>query len=141
MSSRYTDVTAIIQVIGNVFNNPSLLDFTDKYSINEEDFFTDFHKIVFGAIYKIYELGATKITLENINDFLASRPKSEAIFKAQKGEEWLLAAAESAIAASFDYYYNRMKKMTLLRAYDSFGINVSDIYDPDNILDTKKKEL
>ena len=31
--------------------------------------------------------------------------------------------------------------MTLLRAYDNYGIDVSDIYDPDNILDVKKKQL
>ena len=31
--------------------------------------------------------------------------------------------------------------MTLLRAYDSFGVDVTDIYDPDNILDIKKKQL
>ena len=31
--------------------------------------------------------------------------------------------------------------MTLLRAYDNCGIDVSDIYDPDNILDVKKKQL
>ena len=141
MSNKYNDITAIIQVIGNVYNNPTLLDFTDKYFINEEDFVSDFHKIVFGAIYKIYELGAKRITLENINDFLSTRPKSEGVFNANKGDEWIAAASENAIEASFDYYYNRMKKMTLLRAYDTYGVDVSDIYDPDNILDTKKKEL
>ena len=140
MSSKYVDVSAIIQVIGCVFNNPNLLECTDKYIITDEDFPLDFYKIVFGAIYKIHELGAKKIGLENINDFLAARPKSEAIFKTYKGEEWLLSASENAIEDSFEYYYNRMKKMTLLRAYDSFGIDVSNIYDPDNILDTKKKE-
>ena len=31
--------------------------------------------------------------------------------------------------------------MTLLRAFDNYGIDVTDIYDPDNILDTKKKQL
>lgn len=31
--------------------------------------------------------------------------------------------------------------MTLLRAYDNYGIDVSDIYDPNNILDVKKKQL
>ena len=31
--------------------------------------------------------------------------------------------------------------MTLLRAYDNYGVDVSDIYDPDNILDIKKKQL
>ena len=87
MGSKYVDITSIMQVIGCVYNNPSLLDYTDKYTITENDFPDDFHKIAFGAIYKIYELGAEKITLENISDFLSSRPKSEATFKQQKGEE------------------------------------------------------
>lgn len=42
--------------------------------------------------------------------------------------------------SAFDYYYSRLKKFSLLRAYDNCGIDVSDIYDPDNILDTKKKQ-
>ena len=95
--AKYTDITSIIQVIGNVFNTPQLLDYSDKYSITDNDFPDQFHKIAFGAIYKLHELGAERITLENILDFLSSRPKSEAIFKQQKGEEWLMRASESAI--------------------------------------------
>ena len=76
MSSKYTDITAITQVIGSVYNNPALLDYTDKYSINEEDFPDDFHKIAFGAIYKLHEQNMYKINLENIMDFLSTRPKS-----------------------------------------------------------------
>lgn len=49
--------------------------------------------------------------------------------------------AENAIPNAFDYYYNRLKKMSLLRAFDNCGIDVSSIYDPDNILDTKKKQI
>lgn len=141
MASKYIDLTAIIQVIGCVFNNPNLLDFTDKYVITEDDFPDSFHQTVFGAIYKIHELGASQISLENLSDFFSTRPKSQAIFKEQKGEEWLFKVSEKCIPSSFDYYYNRLKKFTLLRAYDNYGIDVSDIYDPDNILDTKKKQL
>ena len=140
MSSKYVDPTAIMQVIGCCYNNPRLLDLTDKYVITDEDFPDNFHKIVFGSIYKLHELGVDKISLENIIDFLSSRPKSEAIFKLQKGEEWIVKVAENSISSSFDYYYNRLKKFSLLRAYDNYGINVEDIYDPDNILDTKKKQ-
>lgn len=44
--------------------------------------------------------------------------------------------------AAFDYYYNRMKKMTLLRMYNkNVGMDLSWLYDPDNILDIKKKKL
>ena len=142
MASKYVDTTSIVQVIGDVFNKPSILDETDKYVITDEDFVNDFHKIVFGAIYKIHELGDSKtITIENVCDFLAEKPKSEAIFKANKGEEWLKSVSEKALPATFDYYYGRMKKMSLLRAYDNYGIDVSFIYDPDNILDTKKRQL
>lgn len=140
MSSKYVDITSTMQVIGCVFNNPYLLDFTDKYVITDNDFANDFHKIAFGAIYKLHELGAEKITLENIIDFLQSRPKSFAIFEQQKGEEWLLKVSQSSMPNAFDYYYGRLKKMSLLRAYDNYGIDVKDIYDPDNILDTKKKQ-
>ena len=141
MSSKYVDTTAIIQVIGNVYNNGELLDLDDKYPITDEDFSNDFHKIVFGCLFKLYELGVKNFTLENINDFLASRPKSEAIYKSNKGDEWLLKASGSAVSTAFDYYYQRLKKFSLLRAYDNYGIDVSDIYDVDNILDVKKKQL
>ena len=140
MASKYTDITAVMQTIGNIYNNPSILDITEKYTIVEEDFADEFHRIAFGVIYKIYELGAEKITLENISDFLSSRPKSEAVFKQNKGEEWLLKVASTAMPEAFDYYYSRLKKFSLLRAYDNYGVDVTDIYDADNILDTHKKQ-
>lgn len=141
MASKYVDVTAIMQVIGCVYNNPQILEFEDKYTITDEDFPDEFHRTVFGAIYKVYELGAKTITLENLADFLSSRPKSAAIYKKNDGDKWLLKVADVASQLSFDFYYNRLKKMTLLRAYDNYGVDVSDIYDPDNILDIKKKQL
>lgn len=140
MASKYVDVPSIVQVIGCVFKTPQLLDYSDRYVITEEDFPDEFHKIVFGSIFKLHELGAERITLNSISDFLSSRPKSEALFIKQKGEEWLTKASENAEPAQFDYYYNRMKKMTLLRAMDNHGINVSEIYDPNNITDLKRRQ-
>ena len=141
MGSKYVDTTAVMQVIGCIYNNPKILEYTDKYSIVDEDFSDTFHKTVFGAIYKIHELGANKITLESLSDFFATRPKSAAVYKQGKGEEWLLRISENCMPSAFDYYYGRLKKFSLLRAYDNCGVDVSDIYDPDNILDTKKKQM
>lgn len=140
MSSRYVDTVSAMQVIGSVFQEPDLLDATDKYLITDEDFTDEFHKIIFGSIYKLYEAGAKNITIESINDFLSSRPKSEAIYKVNKGDEWLLKVSENAQIEAFDYYYSRLKKFSLLRAYDNYGINVSDIYDIDNIFDSQKRQ-
>lgn len=129
-----------MQVIGCVFNNPKYLEYTDKYIVTEDDFVDEFHKVAFGSIYKIYQLGVDEITLRNINDFLSTRPKSKAIYDKNKGDEWLLKVSEAAQDSSFDYYYNRLKKFTLLRAYNNIGIDLSDIYDIDNIFDNKKRQ-
>lgn len=139
MKSKYVDTTAIMQVIGCVFNEPEILDM-DTVLITEEDFPEDFHRIVYGTIYKLHEAGAKSITLEAINDFLETKPKKKAIFDVNKGNEYLQKIATFASRTTFKYYYDRLKKMSLLRAYDNFGLDVSFLYDPDNILDLKKKE-
>ncbi len=140
-TSKYVDTPSVVQVIGCVCKLPQLLDYSDKYVLTEDDFPEQFHKIIFGTIFKLHELGAEKITINSVLDYLSARPKSEAVFIKQKGEEWLIKAVDNAQTASFDYYYNRVKKMTLLRAFDNYGVDVSDIYDPDNIVDTKKRQL
>jgi replicative DNA helicase len=137
--SKYIDTTAIINVIGSIFLNPLLLD-NEKYNFYEEDFPQEFHKIIFGSIYNLHNLGAKEITISTIEDYLEQRPKKMAIYKANKGTEYLNKLAEVTQLATFDYYYSRMKKMTLFRMYQKIGLDLSWLYDNDNILDTKKKQ-
>ena len=139
MNSSYVDTAAITQIIGCVFNNAAILDDTDKYMIHEEDFVEDFHKIVFGSMYNIHLTGS-QVNIDAIIDYLANRPKFDAIFKKNKGVEYLLEASQNARQDTFNYYYGRLKKFTLLRAYDSYGVDVSGLYDADNLLDTKKRQ-
>lgn len=141
MSSKYNDLTSVLQVLGCVYKNPSLLEERDKYPLTDADFADEFHRATFGALFKLYELGVREFNLQQINDFFSTRPKYEAIYKLNKGDEWLLKTAETCTPTAFDYYYQRLKKFSLLRAYDNCGIDVSDIYDIDNILDVKKKQL
>lgn len=141
MASKYIDVTSTMQVIGCIFNTPQLLDYSDKYKFLEYDFPNEFHRIVFGSIFKLHELGAETITIENVVDFLESRPTSYALFHKENGEEWLAKISKVAVSSAFDYYYGRLKKMSLLRAYDEMaGIDLRDIYDPDNIIDVVKQQ-
>lgn len=138
MSTRYSDPAAITQVIGCVFNDASILDETDKYTIIEEDFPEEFHKIVFGSIYNIHLTGS-EVSIDAIVDYLANRPKYDAIFKSNKGLEYLAEAAQYSKPNTFNYYYNRMKKFTLLRMYDKYGVDVSWLYDV-GVVDTKKRQ-
>ena len=139
--NNYIDTVSIMNVIGNVYSNPKLFDAEDKYFFSEEDFVTDFQKIVFGTLFNLHQLGVKEITLNTIDDYLSERPKKLAIYQSNKGAEYILKCAENAKITTFDYYYNRMKKMTLFRTYQTLaGMDLSWIYDVNNIFDPKKKQ-
>ena len=104
--TRYKDVSATCQLIGNIYNNPKLLEM-EKYTFIKEDFCDELQRICFSSIYNLYQLGTTKIDIATIETYLASRPKAEAVFKVQKGEDFILKCAEMANIEAFDYYYNR----------------------------------
>ena len=141
MSSKYIDISAITNVIGNIFNNPNLLEAEDKYFFLEDDFVDEFHQIAVEPLINLHKLGAKEFTLNAINDYFATRPRKKAIFDTNKGMEYLVKCADNASIASFDYYYNRMKKMTLFRSMQTkAGMDLSWLYDPDNLFDMKKKQ-
>ena len=138
-SAKYVDIPAIVQVIGGVYLNNSFLD-NENYFFNEEDFTEDFHRILFECITNLHTLGVKRIDINSIEDYLEQRPKKKAVYLANKGQEYLTNLEGKTQIAAFDYYYNRMKKMTLLREYQRIGMDCSWLYDINNIFDTKKKQ-
>ena len=138
--NRYVDIPAIMQVIGCIYQNPSLLD-NEAYHFTSEDFTEEFHKVIFGSIYNLHVLGANEINANTIEDYLGQRPTKIAIYKANNGKEWLSKINDNTQVAAFDYYYKKMKKMTLFRMYkEVVGMDLSWLYDIDNIFDLKKKQ-
>ena len=137
-SSKYIDIASINNVIGNIYSNLNLLSESDKYTFNKEDFPNSFHKITFSALYNLFQLGAKNITFELLQDYFNQRPKEKAEFEVNKGYEYLLKVADISSLNTFNYYYNRMKKMTLFRAYENAGMDLNWLYNPDDIMNPKK---
>ena len=96
MTSKYIDIAATTQVIGGILKNPNILEQEEKYWFIEDDFSEDFHRIIFGTIYNLHQMGVKQITIESILDYLSSRPKNLATFEANKGVEYLLQASDIA---------------------------------------------
>jgi replicative DNA helicase len=138
--NKYVDTTAIVNVLGCLYNNPSLFD-DDSVNLTLDDFTEEFHKIIFGTFYNLHQLGAEEFTISTVEDYLAQRPKKLAVFKNNKGDEYLIQIKENTDIATFSYYYHRVKKFTLLRAYnEKLGMDMSWLYDINNIFDLKKKQ-
>jgi replicative DNA helicase len=69
----------------------------------------------------------------DVENYLSARPGIQKIFNDNKGFEFLEALREFADLNSFTYYFNRLKKFTLLRAFDNYGIDVSWFYNTDSL--------
>lgn len=138
--SKYQDTTAVLQVIGSVLACPELLEEEGTYFYNEADFTEDMHRVVFGAINNLYQQGVRKIDARVIEDYLEdNRPIARGVYMANNGAEWIARVQADADVYDFDYYYMRMKKMTLLRSYEKVGMDLSWLYDPD-IIDPSERQ-
>lgn len=137
---NYYDTSAAIQVIGCTILQPNLLNEDGQYFYTQDDFVTNIHRVAFGAIFNLHQMGAEQITPKTVEDYLIDHPESYGIYQQSRGAEWLQECIDNADLANFDYYYSRLKKMTLLRGYANAGVDMTWLYDPDNLLDAVKKE-
>lgn len=135
----YQDKMAIMQVLGCILKNPLLLADSNKYELTNDDFPEKFHKIIFAAIYNLYNDGTEVISEINIDGFLREYDIQYAIFNDNDGIEYLYRIQELAEESNFDYYYKRLKKFSLIREMDGLGFNIKELYD-DEIIDPKEKE-
>lgn len=142
MASKYIDKTSVLQVLGCLYKHPFLLEQTDKYFFSTADFTDPFHKVVFSSIHALAFQGMKSIDSIDIENYLAARPGLHKIFNDSKGHLFLEQVKEFSDLAKFDYYFNRIKKFALLRAFDNYGINVSWFYDTDllNVADAQAQE-
>ncbi len=124
-----SDKRAYLQVLGSLLLNPMLMDDVDR-QLDSEDFNTEpFYKIVYVAIYNLYQQGVEKIDEYAIDSYLVKFPNEYEIFQSNKGLDWIHDAKDMAILENYDYYYHRVKKFSLLRYYEDSGLNTSNIYD------------
>ena len=139
-NNAYIDKRSIMQVLGCIKNNPNLLTRTDKYTFNEEDFAEDFYILLFGIFQNLKAQGLKKIDLLDIDNYLSTRPGAKKLYTEKKGAEYIADISEISDGAKFDYYYQRLKKMTLLRMYEEYGVDIKWLYDPNTLDITLKQE-
>lgn len=135
---KYVDTPATVQVLGCIINNLDILN-DSRYELSSEDFPKGFHRTLFSVLTNLNALGTEYITTQTIEDYLNDKPQSYAEYKAGDGPRFVKSCMTNADFQNFDYYYNRIKKLTLLQAYYDAGLDVSSLYNPDE-LDISKRE-
>lgn len=118
----------IQQILGSLMKQPQLLGEVDKYSLTIEDFSTRFEKYIFTAIRGLWQNGAPKISAFDIENYMEANDAAKRTFELQNGLEFLQDIEEFSSVENFPYYYNKLKKINLLRDLKKQGFDVSEFY-------------
>lgn len=133
------DKKAIMHVIAGLMADPSIMGKVKEYNVKIDDMPEKFHKIVFGAIYNLYDQGISEISPQAVDGYLSTFPAQYQVYNDSTGLDYLFKIKELGMPSNFDYYYTRMKKYSLLRSYLANGISITDILDP-TMVDIKESE-
>jgi len=131
---KYHDKRTSCQVLGCIMKNPNLLK-DKKYALHKDDFPNGLHQLIHTCVYNLSLQGLNEVKIADIETYLNTNdPKSyKMIFENEKNIEWLSQIYEDGNNTNYEYYYNKLRKLSLLRSYMTEGTDVSGVLDMDEI--------
>lgn len=127
---------SIIHVLAGLISNPLLFS-DNKYRFSLDDFPERFHQIIFGAVQHLASNGLATISFIDIDEYLKPYTDQYMVYSQNHGNSYIQNILKMYDPLKFDYYYNTLKKYSLINDLNKRGIDTRDIYDP-NITDINK---
>lgn len=114
---------------------PQLLNDTDKYQIDPNEFPLPMDRYIYSSIYNLYAGGAEIIHAIDIDTYLQTNELAKKILEENNGIAFIQDCETYAEPENFSYYYNRFKKFSLLKDLQKSGKDISNFYcdDPLNL--------
>ena len=134
MSTALNDLNSAMQVLGSLIKNPLLLAENKKYILREKDFNTSLTKIIFVAINNLFiKNKLEELSIIDIDNYLQQNNFIYDKFKKENGLQFLKDIIEISNPNNFDYYYNRLKKISALNMLKQQGFNIKSIYNEEEL--------
>lgn len=124
--NELVDFRAIAQCLAAIISEPALID---DYSFEKEDFYDNFHMLIFSAVYNLYSQGSAVIDMFGIDSYLSAYEEQYKIFTDSNGLEYINSILSFYEKENFPFYFSRMKKHSLLRYFEGKGLDIRFIYD------------
>ena len=134
------DVNFLLGILMN--DSSKILD--DKYPLDKDDFeCVLFQKIIYSCIYNLAIKGVKRFGGMEIAEFLSDYPTQEQIFKDNDGLNYIETIVELTKdkVDNFEYYWNSVRKHSLLREYDKQGFDISWIWNKEESDYKNEEEL
>lgn len=107
---------------------PELLSDVDKYQLEPTDFSQQLDKMIFSAIYNLFAGGAEKIHTIDVDTYLQTNEVAKSLLEKNNGLAFIQDCEDLADPANFQLYYNKLKKINLLRDLQKNGRDISEFY-------------
>ena len=142
MSETHTSSNklAVIHVLAGLITDPLLFS-DNRYRFSITDFPEQFHRIIFGAVEHLATEGLASIQFIDIDEYLKPYTIQYEIYCKYDGNTYIQRALELYDPKKFDYYYQTLKKHSLLNRLNNAGIDTRDIYDPDIVDPIKSAQM
>lgn len=134
------DRRTIMQIFGCLMTKPSILNDVDKYQLKVEDFSETLDRYIFSAIYNLYQNEAEQIHVIDIETYLSRTESAKRLFNKSNGIDFLQDCETFCELENFNYYYNRFKKINLLRDLQKSGKSIDKFYSED-LLDSNSDSI
>lgn len=132
----YSD-SASCFLIGCLCNNPSVLR-SGKYPLQLKDFEPNIlHKFLFGVINNLAYQGVEEITEIEIDQYATPYPKIQQVFEAEDALNFIRIVKQQSNAKTINFYYETVKKFSLLREAKNQGYDISSIFDEEQSYETQ----
>lgn len=127
------------QLLGCLFQKPDLLSQTDDYLLTLDDFPERLPRMIFGHLYNLYHSGMNVMDVSTFVSEISKYPEQMEFFEANNGEQFVVASIEKGELHNFDFYYNRIKKLSLLRDLANGGFDIREWY-VEELFDIRERE-
>lgn len=135
-----SDKMANHQVIGSLMLNPLL--FLEYPDLNANDFQEKIFRVCFVAIKNLFIAGASTLSVIEVDQEIEKwQSNGTQIYENEKGLDVLKEAYEIAELGNFELYYNRVKKLALLRRLIKEKYDVSEFYIEDKDIKDPKAAI
>lgn len=134
------DRHTIIQIFGSLMYQPDLLNNVDKYCLDINDFSEPLDRYIFSAIYNLYVNGAEKIHSADIDNYLKTNSYAQELLEHENGLTFLQDCENESNIENFDFYYNNLKKINLVRELQLSKNDIDEIY-CENIFNERYNEI
>lgn len=116
-------------LLGCLMKNTELL-FNLNYPLSKYDFAPiPLHYVLFVVIVNLAKQGVHEVQPEEVDNFCAAFPAQLEILNDGNFIEFIATAKELSLIDNYEYYYNIIRKFSLLRKLQDNNIGVNEFYD------------